>query len=67
MAPAARPSRDFDADHKADVAVYRASAGTWFSLDSSTGNTSYRYRGWGVEAVVSNFDEEHSRSVVVID
>jgi hypothetical protein len=68
MAPRLTPIRalgfgqiDFDNDDVADVAVYRSSSGTWFSLDSSTGNSSYRQRGWGVRAqgdtpVVGDFD-----------
>jgi alpha-tubulin suppressor-like RCC1 family protein len=52
---------DFDADDRVDVAVYRPSSGTWFSLDSSANNATYRYRGWGVQAqtdtpVVGDFD-----------
>jgi hypothetical protein len=52
---------DFDADARSDAAVYRPSSGTWFSLDSSTGNATYRYRGWGVQAqgdtpAVGDFD-----------
>jgi alpha-tubulin suppressor-like RCC1 family protein len=41
---------NYDSDQKADVAVYRPSTGTWFSLDSSAGNASFQSRGWGVQA-----------------
>jgi len=58
---AARPSRDFDRDMQADVAVYRPASGTWFWLESSALNATYAFRGWGMEAegdtpVVGDFD-----------
>jgi FtsP/CotA-like multicopper oxidase with cupredoxin domain len=60
-AVAARPARSLDADRKADIAVYRPAYGTWFWLDSTTGNTTYSYHGWGVQAqgdvpVMGDFD-----------
>jgi PKD repeat protein len=52
---------DFDGDGKSDVAVFRPSTSTWFSLDSSAANTAYRYRGWGSQSsgdvpVIGDFD-----------
>jgi hypothetical protein len=44
------PTADFDGDHRPDVSVFRPSTGTWFSMDSSSGNATYRNRGWGVQA-----------------
>jgi hypothetical protein len=41
---------DFDGDDVSDAAVYRLSSGTWFSLDSTSHNSSYRQRGWGLQA-----------------
>jgi streptogramin lyase len=52
---------DFDLDAKSDVGVYRPASGTWFSLDSSANNSTFRFEGWGVQAqndtpVVGDFD-----------
>jgi len=41
---------DFDTDGWTDVAVYRPSSGTWFSMDSSANWQTYRFHGWGVDA-----------------
>jgi alpha-tubulin suppressor-like RCC1 family protein len=45
-----RQQDNYDSDQKADVAVFRPSTGTWFSLNSSASNTTYQSRGWGVQA-----------------
>jgi hypothetical protein len=57
----ASPRLDVDNDGLSDVTVFRPSTGTWFTLDSSSGNTAFRYKGWGVQAqndtpVVGDFD-----------
>ena len=48
--PVGGEAGDYDRDGWSDVAVYRPSSGTWFSLDSSTDNQTYRFHGWGVQA-----------------
>jgi alpha-tubulin suppressor-like RCC1 family protein len=45
-----RPRGDYDGDRRSDAAVYRPSTGSWFSLDSSTANTTYAMHGWGDQA-----------------
>ena len=39
---------DYDGDGKVDLAVYRASTGQWFILQSSTGGTTSVVVSWGV-------------------
>ena len=41
---------DYDGDGSPDLAVYRATTGTWFWLESMTANQQYAYKGWGVQA-----------------
>src|SRR2546425_6303350 len=39
---------DFDADHKADITVFRPSTGAWHVLKSSTNNSSSQSFSWGL-------------------
>jgi uncharacterized repeat protein (TIGR03803 family) len=47
-----RQPSDFDGDGKADVTVYRPSAGTWSILNSSTNYTTSNSYQWGVSTDV---------------
>jgi alpha-tubulin suppressor-like RCC1 family protein len=54
-------NQDFDRDSLPDVAVYRPASGTWFSLDSSSNNSTMSVRGWGDDSqgdipVLGDFD-----------
>ncbi len=46
----ARRASDFDHDGKSDVAVFRASTGGWYYLQSSTNNTTSVGVSWGLSA-----------------
>ena len=38
---------DFDGDGLPDYAVFRPETGTWFWLESSTGDETWQMAGWG--------------------
>jgi len=59
---------DFDGDGKSDIAVYRPTTGQWFTLNSSSGYSSYQIVGWGMandRPVAGDFDGDGKADIAV--
>ncbi len=59
---------DFDSDGKADLAIYRPSTGAWWVLQSSTNDTTYFSRQWGLSGdipVPGDYDGDGKTDIAV--